>query len=262
MAVYLTALLIYGAFAFAGPMSLLKGAAIVFLYATFDLVWTYLRDKVWYFPLSSFISGFVLSIVSKPDLPIFFIVLLPLLAVCSKQFLHFGKTRHIFNPAAFAMAVTSFFVPVISWWATGWDIVPLVIFSLTGIFILWKQERWHVAIPFLALYSILLFIFLLISGVTSGNIPGILTAQLVNGTLLFFSTVMLIEPMTSAFATQRERIFYGLSVAVFSVGVAAFLRLTNIQNQDPLILGLLIGNLTASLLFLPKRKKDIMQANS
>lgn len=259
MAVYLAVLLVYGAFVFLGAVSLLQGAAIILLYAGFDLLWTYLRDKVWYFPLSSFISGFVLVIVSKPDLPVLMVVLLPLLAVFSKQLLHFGTMRHVFNPAAFAMGVMSFFVPVVSWWATGWDILSLAILLVPSFFILWRQDRWHVAVPFVVSYTGLLSLFLLLTGVPFANLQEILTAQLVSGTLLFFSTVMLIEPLTSTFPTRPQRVIYGLLVAVFAVTATAILRFANLHNQDPLVLGLLSGNLAAGLLFLPKRKKDIMQ---
>lgn len=253
MVVYLAAIFVYAAFAFAGPTALLKGASIVALYSIFDLAWTRLRDKVWYFPLSSLISGLVLAIVAGSDLPILAVVLLPLLAVFSKQLLHFDKMRHVFNPAAFAMTVVSFFIPVVSWWATGWNNIPLMIVSVISVFILWRQKRWHVAVPFFFAYSILLSLFLLLTGVRFENLQGILTAQLLSGTLLFFSTVMLIEPMTSTFPTQRQRIIYGFLVALFSIIVLAILRFVSLGHFDSLIVGLLGGNLAASFLFLPKR---------
>lgn len=262
MAAYLGVLFVYGTFAFGIwrplPLSLIKGIAIVFFYIFFDLIWTRLRDKTWYFPLSSIISGFVLAIVSSPDLPIFLIIILPLLAVFSKQLLHFGKIRHLFNPAAFAMGVTSFFIPVISWWVTSWDLIALIPVFLFSIFIIWRQERWHVAVPFLICYSALLTLFLLVTGVKPESLQGILMAQLVNGTLLFFSTVMLIEPLTSSFPTKKQRVVYGLLVAVFAIIATAVLRFVNFGSHDPLILGLLAGNLAAGLLFLPNRKKDMI----
>lgn len=258
MAVYLAALLVYGAFAFSGTAALIQGAAVVLLYAFFDLFWTHVRDKVWYFPLSSFISGFVLAIVSKPDLPILLVVFLPLLAVFSKQLLHFGRMRHIFNPAAFAVGVTSFFIPTVTWWATGWDVFPLMILLIPSFFVLWRQDRWHVALPFFLSYTFFLSLFLLSTGVPFSNLQGILTAQLVSGTLLFFTTVMLIEPLTSTFPTRNHRVIYGLLVAVFSVIVTVVLRFFDFHHQDPLILGLLLGNFSAGLLFLPRRKRDII----
>jgi len=262
MASYLAVLFVFGAFAFGqGMASLLRGAGVVLLYAGFDVVWTYVRDKVWYFPLSSLISGFVLAIVSMPDLPLWLLFFLPLLAVFSKQVLHFGKMRHVFNPAGFAMVVASFFVPVVSWWATGWSGVLLLIVLIPCVFILWRQTRWHVALPFVVSYFVLLSIFYLMTGVPFQNLPVILSGQLLNGTLLFFSTVMLIEPLTSTFPTRGQRVIYALMVAIFSVMVQAILKFVSVQHIDPLIFGLLLGNFSASLLFLPKLKKDTMQVS-
>lgn len=260
MGAYLAVLFVFGAFVFGqGIASFFRGAAVVSLYAFFDVVWTYVRDKVWYFPLSSLISGFVLAIVSMPDLPFWLLFLLPLLAVFSKQVLHFGKIRHVFNPAGFAMGIVSFFVPIVSWWATSWDTLFLVILLLPSAFILWRQERWHVALPFVVCYSVLLSIFYLMTGISFQNLQGIFMGQLFNGTVLFFSTVMLIEPLTSTFPTRGQRVIYALLVAVFAVSVSAILKFVPIQHADPLIFGLLFGNFSASLLFLPKLKKDIMQ---
>jgi len=56
--------------------------------------------------------------------------------------------RHVFNPAAFAMAVISFFIPVVSWWATGWDSLQIIPVLIISIFVLWRQKRWHEALPF------------------------------------------------------------------------------------------------------------------
>ncbi len=262
MAVYLAAIFIYASFAFnpqAGLSTLVKGFIIVILYACFDLLWTFIRDKVWYFPLSSFISGFVIAIVSIPNPPLYVLILLPLLAVFSKQLLHFGKMRHVFNPASFAMVVMSFFLPAVSWWGTSWDIIGLVVISIFGLFILWRQERWHVTIPFLFSYTICLSLFLLLTGITSDQLPNILNAELVNGTVLFFSTVMLIEPLTSTFPTHKQRTVYGILVGFFSVAVMYILKLTGLPHQDPLVVGLLLGNLTAGLLFLPNRKKAMIK---
>jgi Na+-translocating ferredoxin:NAD+ oxidoreductase RnfD subunit len=264
MMTYLTVLFISAVFFFAGTSwsaTLLKGLAIVLLYVLFDLLWTYLRDKTWYLPVSSVISGFVLAIVASSDLPIHVIVILPLLAVFSKQFLHFGKMRHVFNPAAFALAIMSLFLPTVTWWATGWSTMPLIAVAVISLFVFWRQGRWHVAIPFLFSYSILLTLFLIVSGVKPENLAGSLNAQLVNGTVLFFTAVMLIEPLTSTFPARRQRVIYALLVAVFAIGTLSVSHFLGLGHQDPLILGLLAGDITASLLFLPKRKKVKMSSD-
>jgi Na+-translocating ferredoxin:NAD+ oxidoreductase RnfD subunit len=258
MVIYLAALFIYAEFSFTNPVNLWKGFLIVILYAAFDLGWTYIRDRVWYFPLSSWISAYVLAIVSLADPNIFQIFLLPFLAVFSKQLLHFGKMRHVFNPAGFGMAITSLFFPTITWWATGWNTTALIIILLISIFIWWKQERWHVVISFLLSYVFLLTLFLLANGIAFDNLPQILQAYLLNGTVLFFMGVMLIEPLTSSFSTKKQRIFYALFVSLFTILAMILLKFTGLRSQDPLSLGLIFGNIAASLLFLPKFKKGII----
>lgn len=254
MAIYLAILLIYAGFSFTIPLNLLNGLAIIFIYIVLDLLWTFIRDKVWYLPVSSVISGCVLGIVSLPNPPLIWVALLPLLAVFSKQLLHFGKIRHVFNPAAFAMAIAGFFFPAVTWWGTSWPPVALILVALISLFVLWKQQRFHVAIAFLISYTIFLSLYLLFPPMHLVNLFDILSAYLINGTLLFFTAVMLIEPMTSTFPTCQNRIFYAIFVGFFVIIVTALLKLTSLQHLDPLILGLLLGNFTASLLFLPNKQ--------
>jgi len=255
MAVYFALAFLYAAIFFGGGPGSFKGLLIVILYPTYDLVWTYIRDKVWYFPLSSIISGFVIGIVSQPNPSYLLIILLPFLAVFSKQLISFGKMRHVFNPAGFAMFVMSFFAPVVTWWATSWDLKMIVVILLISMFILWKQERWHVAISFLLSYIIFLALMLLIKGLDMSQILNAMDGQLINGTVLFFTTVMLIEPLTSSFPEKKHRIIYGLIIGFSANLIALISGYISFGHQNPLILGLLLGNLTASLLFLPRRKQ-------
>lgn len=260
MVAYVGGLLVFSSFMLGAPDRLWKGLWIVILYAAFDLLWTYLRDRVWYVPVSSWISGFILSIVAIPAPSLTLIVLLPLLAVASKHLLHFGKNRHVYNPAAFAMAIVALFVPAVSWWGVTWSTVewgrvPLAIVSVVGAFILWRQGRWHVALPFLASYAIFLSPLFLWGGIAVSQLLTFLQPQLIDGTTLFFATVMLIEPLTSMFPTKGQRVIYGTLVGFFAVLVTYLSGLWNWERQDPLVYGLLLGNLVASLLFLPALRR-------
>ncbi len=253
MAAYLGLLFIFSAWSLRQPTWLLKGLAIVVLYSAFDLLWTRVRDHVWYLPLSSWISGLVLSNVALLNAPPIFPVLLPLLAVVSKQVLHFGKIRHVFNPAAFAMLLLGFFTPIAAWWSASWGPVVLVIVSLVGLFILWRQERWHTTLPFLFTYGVLFFVHAL----GNGAVPTVAASTLLSsaGAIVFFATVMLIEPMTSGFPTRRQRMLYGCLVGGVA-GLAAWAVSAFSSTIDPLLVGLLVGNLVAGLAFLPNRPKE------
>jgi len=226
MVLYLAALLAWGSFYFARPDYLWKGILIAALYAAFDVLWTYLRDRVWYFPESSLISGLILALVGAPAPDFLLLILMPLLAVISKQLLRFGTGRHIFNPAAFSLVALSLAgYPAVSWWGVSWGAPVMYAVLAAGIFILWRQRRWETALPFLAAYA-LLFNF-----------------QVFNGTVIFFASVMLIEPITSSFLGVRQRMAYGALVFLltFLVGRSGL-------NSDPLLLGLLGGNIIFNLM--------------
>lgn len=253
MVVYPAFLLVFSAISLGHPERMLKEFVIFFLYVFFDLLFTYVRDRVWYFPLSSWISAYILGIVALPDPVWWIVVALPLLAVISKQMLKFGKMRHVFNPAAFALAVLSFFVPVVSWWAVAWGSTVFWIVTAVGIFILWRQNRFHVALPFLVSYSVFLLILFLVNGIPMGQIFQFLRPQILDGTTLFFATVMLIEPLTSTFPHQRARSIYGFLVGFFAV-LATYLGQFFPVIGDPLVVGLLFGNFVASMVFLRTRK--------
>lgn len=272
---YLGLLTLFASLYFKDIIMFADGVLIVLLYALFDLLWTYARDRIWYLPVSSWISGFVLTIGALPKPPLIILITLPLLAVASKQLLHFRKNRHVFNPAAFALAVMSFVTPSVSWWAVTGEVIPtisglqkldigmwLFVFSAAAaVIILWRQNRFHVTVPFLLSYAFFLSILSLINGVAPDRLPYVLYAQIVSSVILFFSTVMVIEPLTSTFRTKRQEIFYGVLVGFAIVLVTYLSRKFGLVTLDPLVFGLLTGNLVASLLFLPNRKKVSACAN-
>ena len=271
---YVGFLLAFSSFYFQDFESLWKGILIVALYAGFDLIWTYLRDKLWYVPVSSLISGFILSIVALPKPPLALIIFLPLAAVASKQFLRLGKNRHVFNPASFGLAFAALFTPAISWWGLAVSSAPsrfsdiisrfadpsavlFWIIALVGIFILWRQNRWHIAIPFIISYSVFLGVFSVVArGALPNNLINLLKPPFLDGTTIFFATVMLIEPITSAFPARRQRMLYGVVVGFAAALMIYLVPIFHWPSQDPLVFGLLVGNLAASLLFLPARNKN------
>lgn len=245
MAVYLGLLFLYFCLAQGQIKIFFTGLLIILVHTAADLIWTYAREHAWHLPLSSIISGLILSLVALPINNILLALLLPLLAVVGKKLINLGKPRHIFNPAALSMALVSLFVPIISWWGVAWSSQLLWIIIPVGTFILWKQNRWQEWLSFLGIYTVGLFLFFTSVAYKIAAIPPLIFLQFFNGPLLFFTTVMLIEPITSTFPTKKQRIFYGASAGFFVI-LLALLKLP----VDPLIYGLLLGNLITSLLFL------------
>lgn len=245
LAIYLGALFLYFSLTLAQLSIFFSGLLIILLCAGADLLWTYGRDRIWRLPLSSIISGLILSLIALPITNLFFIILLPLVAVAGKHLITLGKPRHIFNPASLSVVLVSLFVPAISWsGVTGsqplWWIILLV-----GLFILWRQNRWHQTLSFIIIYTLGLILIFILASHKITALPKLIALQFLYGPLIFFCTVMLIEPVTSTFPTKKQRIFYGAATGFFS----ALIALLN-PGLDPLIYGLLLGNLIASLLFL------------
>ena len=255
MVFYVGFLLLFASLYLHDPLRLLYGAVIVCSYSLCDLLWTRLRDHTWYLPVSSWISGFILSIVAFLDAPFWLVVALPFAAVFSKQVIHLNKDRHIFNPAGFALLLVNFFTPVIAWWAISWGALPLVIVSCVGLFIVWRLERWHIVIPFFVSYTIFFFLAAAWNGIDISTSVRTLVTIFMGGPIVFFSTVMLVEPITSGFSARKQRAIYGFLCGFFAITVQVVITFNKI-NLDPLITGLLLGNLTASLLFLTRRTSN------
>lgn len=239
---YLALILIYSSFSFRLPIWIAKGLLIVFIYSLLDLFWTYWKKKIWYLPLSSVISGLILALVGAINSSWILIVLMPLVAVISKQFIKLGKPRHIFNPAAFSLIMFSIFGFSATWWAVNWSEKFLLIIAIVGAYIIWRIRKWEIVLSFL------LFYFLALS-----LIVGEFYFRLWDGTLLFFISVILIEPITSAFHNLKAKMVYGISAGAFAGLLTYFVsNFSNviIQSIDPLLAGLLLANLLTSLLFL------------
>ena len=251
MVLYVGALLAWGAFQMGDVAYLWKGLTIAALYIIFDLLWTYFRDGTWYLPSSSVISGFIIAIVGAPAPSLDLLVLLPLLAVASKQLITFWKPRHIFNPAAFSMAALILAgYPAVSWWGVAWGSPVLWAVLLVGLFILWRQRRWETTITFLVSYAVFLGVLFVWQGREISQLYSLLKPQIFDGTTLFFATVMLIEPLTSNFPGTRNRIIYG---ALAALGALVFTVFGSYLGElDSLIGGLLVGNLIMSLTTLKK----------
>lgn len=251
MAGYLAALLVVGAFGTDDPFLIARGTLVVALYAAVDLLWTRVRDRTWYPPLSSFISGLIIANLLSPRTPWVWVAAVPIIAVAGKQLVRWGP-RHIFNPAGLALTVVGIFVPgAVSWWGAAWGMPAFAITGVVGLFILWRQKRFHVTLPFLGVYTLGLIVLFLSAGVSAADIPAILRPQLVDGTLIFFATVMLIEPITTSFASKKIRMVYGALVGLLAI-LASFLS-RFIPIPDILIAGMLGGNALVTLATVKRR---------
>lgn len=196
----------------------------------FDFLFWKLRKIEFFPPAAAITTGAILSLLMSPKLPIYEIILASFLAILSKNFIK-GSNRHIFNPAGFGALLSSIiFKYPVSWWAVSFQplnsIFFLILLSPLLISVV-RLKRFMIIIPFFLSY----FLFVQIINHQS-SIINLIT----DPTVLFFSLVMLPEPMTTPNEHKRQ-IFFGILVAILAVFSSKF------SPIDPLILALLTGNL-------------------
>lgn len=232
-----------------GDLTLLwRGILIVAIYSVLDLFISYWREKKWILPSSAWISGLILAVVLSPAVPWAFAIAAPVLASVSKQVIRFRR-RHIFNPAAFALVALGLFAPnqgVVAWWGASWGLLPLLLVLVSGIVTIIRVKRWKTTLAFLAVYGI--GGALLLAG---GQFATGLKTLLWDGTAVFFSTVMLIEPVTTAYTPAAIRTWFG-------VAVGALVLLFSLPGAptvpDAFLVSLLIGNFGATIISRLTRK--------
>lgn len=195
-------------------LSLCVGFAIFF-----DLLFTFLRRKTLFLPLSAIVTGLIIVLIIDPKALWYQIAAVCALAVGSKNFIRIGD-RHIFNPAAAGLFLAGVIFNLnISWWGVSGNLFPFFIILLPGLVSFWRMRRFGSILSFLLIYSVF-------------N-----PALLLDRTTIFFSLVMLPEPMTSPFNLKKQ-VFYGAIVAAITPILSHFPVF-----PDILIPALLLGNL-------------------
>lgn len=198
---------------------------------------------------SVYITALILALIITPGMPtdlstVIFLTWAAVLAMASKYIFAIDK-KHIFNPAAFAVAVTALaFGQTASWWVGG--NLPMMAFVIVGgALVLRKVQRFDLAAIFL--------VFALASDVvTHAGFDPVSTIEkaLVHTPLFFFASIMLTEPMTTP-PTRKWRLAYGALVgALFS----PFIAVGAISSSPEL--ALLVGNVF-SFVVSPKGKRTL-----
>jgi ferredoxin-NADP reductase len=199
---------------------------------------------------SVYITALILALIITPGMPnnvatVIFLAWAAVLAMASKYVFAIDK-KHIFNPAAFAVAVTALaFGQTASWWIGG--NVPMMAFVIIGgLLILRKIQRFDLGLTF--------FVFALASDIlTHAAFDPVSTIQkaLIHTPLFFFASVMITEPLTTP-PTRKWRMIYGAIVgALFS----PFVAIAGISSSPEL--ALLVGNIF-SYIVSPKGKRVLI----
>ena len=163
---------------------------------------------------SVYISALILALIISPiqsynDL--WFMAWAAVLAMASKYILAI-KGKHIFNPVAFAVALTYFTVSQsASWWIANSTLLPAVLFG--GLLIVRKIGRFDMVLSFFTATMAITWLASLFNG--EGAIATIQNSILYTP-LLFFAFIILTEPITTP-PTQKLRIYYGALVGILFV---------------------------------------------
>ncbi len=227
------------------PLSLAFSAVFLLIIC---LTVNYLFTKIYRAPSNTesvYITALILALIITPPTnaaQCMFLVWASVFAMASKYVLAVGK-KHIFNPAAFGVALTALaFNQYASWWIGTLCMLPLV--AISGFLITRKIKRWDLVLSFLAVSAAMVIGHAFLAGQNSMFIA---KALLIDSPLLFFSLIMLTEPATTP-PTTNKRMMYG---ALTGVLYAPFVNIFGFYFSPEL--ALLAGNIF-SYLVSPKEK--------
>ncbi len=156
---------------------------------------------------SSLITALILALIISPVNSLagaLFLTAAGGLAMASKYMLAPAR-RHIFNPAAIAVLLTSIGAgQTASWWVGSKPMLPFVIIG--GLLLARKIQRFQMILSFVATTYAATIIYSLIA---HGHIAATLNQITLNSALFFLAFVMLTEPATSPAAAGKQR-WYGV----------------------------------------------------
>jgi ferredoxin-NADP reductase/Na+-translocating ferredoxin:NAD+ oxidoreductase RnfD subunit len=165
-------------------------------------------------PESQYITAEILTLIVGPFNPLtnwWFLLLISVVAMGSKYILAYRK-RHFFNPAALGSVVAALTIgQSASWWVGSIYTFPIILVG--GLLLLYKMRWLHLIWSFLISYFILFFAFNLGNGLAVGDAAIALKNTVLGTSLLFFSLIMLTEPLTAP-SRRNFRIIYGALTAV------------------------------------------------
>ncbi|HEU5228467.1 MAG TPA: RnfABCDGE type electron transport complex subunit D [Ktedonobacteraceae bacterium] len=194
---------------------------------------------------STYITALILALIIDPAKSLdgfLFLGWAAILATSSKYILALNN-KHLFNPAAIAVVVTSFALgESASWWIGTASMLPVVL--LGGILIVWKLRQTEIACLFVAASVVTVSV---VSFLQRLSLMRELQQLLIAAPLFFFAAIMLTEPLTAP-PTQKLKRIYGLIVGILFIPQ---IHLGPIYSTPEL--ALVIGNVY-SYIVSPKQK--------
>ena len=160
---------------------------------------------------SIYITSFILALIITPAVSSNEYIFLGWAAIwaMASKYIFAIKHKHIFNPVGFAVALTAITIGgTASWWIGTIAMFPFVL--LGGLLIVRKIVRADLALAFFCAGLVSILGFSLMNG---GDVLTTLGQALFNTPLLFFTFVMITEPLTTP-PSRILRIMYGTLVGL------------------------------------------------
>ena len=231
----------------------------------FDLVFTLIRRRTLFIgganslliggaknlfiPYAAIVTGLIIALIIDPEAKWYQIAVVSGIAMGAKNFIRVSD-RHIFNPAAIGLFVGGIiFSQYVAWWGVSFQsirqvtLLNLVLFLILlspAVVSAYRMRRIYSIITFILTYTVFSHIFTFTLSIQS------IINRMFDPTVLFFSLVMLPEPMTSP-VTPKRQVLYGIIVALI-VQLIAYPSISSSLTDrgllpDLFILALLLGNL-------------------
>ncbi|MGE5140427.1 MAG: RnfABCDGE type electron transport complex subunit D, partial [Rudaea sp.] len=191
--------------------------------------------------ITALILALIITPIQSPN-DLWFLGWAGVLAMASKYIVALNN-KHLFNPAAFAVAVTYLAInQSASWWVGSGAMLPFVL--LGGVLVVRKLQRADLVSTFLIVSAGTVFAFTLLNG---ESFAAALQQVVLSSPLFFFAFIILTEPLTPPPA-RWPRIAYGVLVGLL---FAPQFHIGPIYTTPEL--AILIGNVF-SYLVSPKRR--------
>ena len=207
---------------------------------------------------SVYITGLILALLITPiaglgDTVFYALATWASVWAMASKYIFTIRKKHIFNPAAFGVAIVALFTAstvslAATWWVGTGLLLPFVLIG--GLLITRKIRRFDLVLSFLIAALVLIVGYDVVRGYNLLDLPrmfGLFKQIFLDTPLIFFAFVMLTEPLTTP-PTRSLRIAYG---ALTALAYAPFVSVAGIFSTPEL--ALLAGNFF-SYLVSPKYK--------
>lgn len=194
---------------------------------------------------SAYITALILGLIITPPTTLhgfIFLFWAAVLAMSSKFILSLHK-KHIFNPAAIAVALTSIGLSLsANWWVGTTVMVPFI--CIGGLLIVRKIQREDMVLIF---FSTVIVLSVLLGISKDTTVFRVLNQLFFHSSMLFFAFIMLTEPLTMPSRKKHQLIFAAL------VGILFLPQVHVLSIYSTPEIALIIGNIYAYLVS-PKGK--------